>query len=74
MNNARKSILEEKCYQFDVIVSKEDDHSFIFYEVYEDASALEFHRKTSHFQAYWKLLAELGENIQRTAELYTIVD
>ena len=72
--NARNSVLEEKCHQFDVVVSKEDDHSFIFYEVYEDEAALDAHRETAHFQAYWKLIGELGDNIQRSAQLYTRVD
>jgi len=72
--NARNSVKEEKCYQFDVIVSENDDHSFVFYEVYEDEAALDSHRETEHFKAYWKLVGELGDNIQRSAQLYTIVD
>ena len=35
LTNARQSVLEENCHQFDVVVSQEDDHSFVFYEVYE---------------------------------------
>ncbi|MAI12182.1 MAG: hypothetical protein CBD27_11000 [Rhodospirillaceae bacterium TMED167] len=72
--NARHAVLEEKCHQFDVVVSKEDDHSFVFYEVYEDEAALDAHRETAYFQAYWKLIDELGDNIQRSARLYTLVD
>lgn len=72
--NARNSILEKGCHQFDVVVSKDDDHSFVFYEVYDDEVALETHRETEHFQKYWKLVGELGDQIQRSAQLYTIVD
>ena len=72
--NARHSVLEENCHQFDVVVSKENDHSFVFYEVYEDEAALNAHRKTAHFQAYWNVIVELGDNIQRSAQLYTIID
>ena len=72
--NARNTVLEERCNQFDVVVSKEDDHRFVFYEVYEDEAALHAHRETAHFQAYWKLIGELGDNIQRSAQLYTLVD
>lgn len=72
--NASNSIQEDKCYQFDVMVSEKDDHSFVFYEVYEDEAALASHRETEHFQTYWKLVGELGDNIQRSAQLYTIVD
>ena len=74
LTNARQSVLEKNCHQFDVVVSQEDDHSFIFYEVYEDKAALDAHRETAHFQDYWKLIGELGDNIQRSAQLYTLLD
>ena len=74
LTNARKSVLEVNCHQFDVVVSQEDDHSFVFYEVYEDKAALDAHRETAHFLAYWKLVGELGDNIQRSAQLYTLLD
>lgn len=74
LTNARQSVLEENCHQFDVVVSLEDDHSFVFYEVYEDKAALDAHRKTAHFLAYWKLIGELGDNIQRSAQLYALLD
>ena len=74
LNNARHSVLEEQCHQFDVVVSQEDDHCFVFYEVYEDEAALVAHRKTAHFQTYWKLIGELGDKIQRSAQIYTLLD
>ena len=74
LTNAQQSVLEENCHQFDVVVSQEDDHSFVFYEVYEDKAALDAHRETAHFQDYWKLIGELGDNIQRSAQLYTLLD
>ena len=74
LNNARHSVHEDQCHQFDVVVSQEDDHSFVFYEVYENEAALDAHRETAHFQAYWRLIGELGDNIQRSAQLYTLFD
>ena len=72
--NARLSVLEKGCHQFDIIVSGEDDHSFVFYEVYEDEAALKAHRETEHFKTYWRLVGELDDNIQRSARIYSLVD
>ena len=36
--------------------------------------AMVAHRETPHFQAYWRLVGELGDNIQRSAQLYTLLD
>lgn len=74
IENARNSVKEPDCYQFDVIESADDDHSFVFYEVYKDEAALAEHRTTAHFQAYWALLEELGDNVERAAQLYWVVD
>lgn len=74
IENARRTVLEEGCHQFDVVVSKDDDHSFIFYEVYTDEAALAAHRETPHFLKYWDLIQELGDNVQRSPKLYWVVD
>lgn len=70
--NARSSVQEDGCHQFDVVVSGDDDHKFVFYDVYDDQAALDAHRQTDHFKTYWKILEELGGNIQRSVQLYTI--
>ena len=70
LENAAKSAQEETCYQFDVVVSQDDETTFMFYEVYKDEQALADHRKTAHFLNYWNLMQELGENVQRTAQLF----
>lgn len=72
--NARNSVEEEGCYQFDVVVSDDDPTAFLFYEIYKDAEALASHRETPHFLAYWKILEELGDKVRRTAQLYHIVE
>lgn len=70
LENAAQSVREEKCHQFDVIVSQDDENTFMFYEVYEDEQALADHRQTPHFLSYWNLMQELGDNVERTAQLF----
>ncbi len=73
LENAAQSAQEETCYQFDVIVSQDDQNTFMFYEVYEDEQALAEHRKTPHFLNYWNLMQDLGDKVERSAQLYNIV-
>jgi autoinducer 2-degrading protein len=70
LENAAQSVKEETCYQFDVIVSRDDPNTFIFYEVYKDEQALAAHRQTPHFLAYWNLMQQLGDKVERSAQLY----
>ncbi len=73
LENARQSVQEDSCYQFDVIQSHEDENEFIFYEVYTDEEALAKHRETPHFLAYFKLIQKLGDQVERTPVLYDII-
>jgi quinol monooxygenase YgiN len=70
LENAAKSVQEEGCLQFDVIESREDENTFIFYEVYKDEDALARHRETPHFLAYLNVMQELGEKVERAAQLF----
>jgi autoinducer 2-degrading protein len=70
LENAAQSIKEETCYQFDVVVSQDDENCFMFYEIYKDEQALAEHRQTPHFLSYWNLMQELGDNVERTAQLH----
>ena len=70
LENAAQSAQEEGCLQFDVIVSQDDENTFIFYEVYKDEDALASHRQTPHFLEYWNLMQELDEQVERTAQLF----
>ncbi len=70
LENAAQSVQEENCHQFDVIVSQDDENTFMFYEVYSDEQALADHRQTPHFLNYWNLMQELGDNVERTAQLF----
>jgi quinol monooxygenase YgiN len=73
LENAANSAKEPGCRQFDVSVSQDDQNSFIFYEVYDDEAALAEHRQTPHFLKYWNLMQELGDNVERRAQQYTLV-
>ena len=70
LQNAAQSRLEKDCHGFDVNVSQDAPNTFLFYEVYKDADALARHRRTPHFLNYWSLLQELGDRVERTAQLY----
>ena len=74
MDNARNSVKEAGCHQFDVVQADDDECSFLFYEVYDDAAALAAHRTTPHFMAYWNLMQELGNNVERAARVYTLLE
>ncbi|MGW9349139.1 putative quinol monooxygenase [Nocardiopsis flavescens] len=52
--NALRSFTDEPgCLYFDVAVDEEDDHHFVFYELYRDREALDAHRAAPHF-ARWR--------------------
>lgn len=70
LENAAQSVKEANCLQFDVIVSQDDENTFMFYEVYKNEQALADHRKTPHFLSYWNLMQELGDNVERNAQLF----
>jgi autoinducer 2-degrading protein len=72
--NAAESVKEETCYQFDVIRGHDDENEFIFYEVYKDEEALATHRQTPHFLAYFGLMQELGDQVERTPILYDLIN
>jgi len=70
LHNAEQSNLEDTCYQLDVSVSQDDENSFMCYEVYIDEEALAEHRKTPHFLNYFNLMQELGDKVERRAQLH----
>ena len=43
---------EPGCRYFDVVQDQQDDHNFVFYEVYDDVQALEAHRTAPHFRRW----------------------
>lgn len=47
------------CLRFDVHRDQTDETKFIFYEVYKDDAAIEFHKNTEHFKL-WTNFKESG--------------
>ena len=55
LENAEAAVRDEPaCQQFQVLTDESDPETFFFYEVYTDASGLENHRDTPHYQKYIK--------------------
>ncbi|WP_426415198.1 putative quinol monooxygenase [Aestuariirhabdus sp. LZHN29] len=50
--NARLSLLEPGCHQFDVCVSTEKEAGIALYEIYDDEAAFDVHLKTKHFSEF----------------------
>jgi autoinducer 2-degrading protein len=48
---------EPGCFRFNVLQDAEDENVYYFYEVYENAAALEAHRATPHY-AVWRAAAD----------------
>ena len=56
--NAERSFTDEPgCLHFDVTEDLEDDHHFVFYELYADEPAIAAHRAAPHF-ADWRATAD----------------
>lgn len=47
------------CLRFDVHRDQTDESKFIFYEVYKDDAAIEYHKTTDHFKL-WTQFKESG--------------
>ena len=43
---------EEGCHRFDFFQERDDPTLFLLVEVYEDAAALEVHRRSPHYLAF----------------------
>lgn len=50
--NAAASTKDPGCREFNIMVAKDDPHHVMFFEVYENAAALDFHRGTDHFKKF----------------------
>lgn len=58
-SNARHSFNDEPgCLYFDVSQDIDDELHFTFFEIYQDADALEDHRHAPHFKQWRKAVAE----------------
>lgn len=68
--NADRSFHDEPgCLFFDVSQAVDDDHRFVFYELYADEAALDAHRTAPHF-ATWRTAA--GEHVEPGSQVNVI--
>lgn len=58
-HDAIESRKEEGCLRFDVLRDLSDPNKFVFYEVYRDQAAIDFHKATPHFKG-WSDFNESG--------------
>ncbi len=73
-HDAIESRKEEGCLRFDVLRDLTDSNKFVFYEVYRDQDAIDFHKATSHFQQWSDFNASGGVvsfTVVRAGALYT---
>ena len=54
-----------------MLCAEDDPETFIFYEVYDDAAALETHRAQRHFKAYVEAAKEMIA--ERTVRHCTVI-
>jgi autoinducer 2-degrading protein len=49
-------------HEFNIVVSQKDPHHVLFYEVYDNAAALDAHRATDHFKTYQTATKDMVAN------------
>ena len=50
--NAAASVKDPGCREFNITVAANDPHHVMFFEVYDNAAALDVHRATDHFKKF----------------------
>ncbi|MGW6910043.1 putative quinol monooxygenase [Streptomyces sp. NPDC054940] len=56
--NAERSFTDEPgCHYFDVVCDLDDDHHFVFHEIYDDEAAVAAHRAAPHFKVWREAVA-----------------
>lgn len=61
------SIIPNKKNTTDVLQAADQDNKFFFYEVYEDAAAIDFHKTQPHYAA-WGTFKESGGTISSVSK------
>ena len=58
-------------HEFNIVVSQKDPHHVMFYEVYDNAAALEAHRATEHFKTYQAAIKDMvtGRNVNQLSSV-----
>lgn len=57
--NHDNSVKEEGNIRFDVLQNADDPCKFSLYEVFRDKEAVEFHKKTEHYQKWAKAMEHI---------------
>ena len=57
--NSENSRKEPGCLRFDVLQSEENPSVFFLYEIYKDASDIDHHRTTEHYQKWRDTVADM---------------
>ncbi len=57
--NAAASTKDPGCREFNVVVAENDPHHVMFFEVYENAAALDYHRGTDHFKKFQEVTKDM---------------
>ena len=74
LENAAASVRDEPtCRQFQVLNDEQNSDIIYLYEVYENATALEAHRETTHFKKFIETASEMiaEREIQRCTLLHS---
>src|SRR5580704_10562483 len=50
--NGAASTKDPGCREFNIVVAQNDPHHIMFFEVYDNAAALDAHRATDHFKKF----------------------
>ena len=64
--NARETRKEPGCIRFDVLRSQDAPNEFFFYELYENAAAIDHHKAQPHYQL-WAHFKESGGTLESTS-------
>ncbi len=58
-------------HEFNIVVSQKDPHHVMFFEVYDNAAALDAHRATDHFKAYQSMTKDMvaGRNVNQLSSI-----
>jgi autoinducer 2-degrading protein len=57
--NAAASTKDPGCREFDIVVAENDPHHVMFFEVYDNAAALDYHRGTEHFKKFQEVTKDM---------------
>lgn len=65
--NAAASMQDPGCREFAIVVSKQDPHRVLFFEVYDNEAALKAHEATGHFKQYQAATKDMVEKRETKA-------